>query len=219
MLAVTNMRKPARDVPMRWGDLIKQYDHVKLKTLLGGRFVYGYPPAVGKVDLIRPEDTRYLSDDYLIAEVDGEEQDRWTLAIRGVRPNKIYQLPCNQRMLLDDWILDLNRPKEIFKSPTSMINGTVADKENTVFIYHDFCCAVCFGTTGLLWIWNLFEGDLDTVSLQDEVVVCKSVMYWDDVARPAEIHVNNLTGAIVGGDQKWIDFYQENQSGAMQTTL
>jgi hypothetical protein len=204
---------------MRWADIIKQYDHVKLKAILGGRFVLGYPPAVGKVDLIRPEDARYLSDDFLIAEVDGEEPSRWTLAIRGVRTYNIYQLPCNQRVLLDDWIVDLNQPKEIFKSPTSMINGTVADKENTVFIYHDYCCGVCFGTSGLLWIWHLFEGCLDAIELHDEVVVCKSEMYWEGVARPAEIHVNKLTGAIVGGDQKWIDFYLENQSGAMQTTL
>jgi len=50
-----------------WDEVLDQYDLVKIKSLLGGKFTYGYPPSVGDVDIWLPEKAPFLSDKDLIA--------------------------------------------------------------------------------------------------------------------------------------------------------
>lgn len=204
------MRMFAGGVMRRWDELLKQYDCVKIRSLCGGRFRYGYPPSVGEVDVRLPWDSHFLHDSDCIALIEASNASAWSLAIRGARDENIYELPSGTQVLVGDYIVSLDKALDVQELPLGFITGVITDAENKRLYVFNTYHIICFGERGLLWENDsLFAGDMFSVSLNGDRIECVGSMYWIDADKDFKIVFDATTGVIIGGDAEAIAHHKD----------
>ncbi len=203
-------RMSAGAVMRRWDDLLKQYDCVKIRSLCGGRFRYGYPPSVGDVDVSLPSGSHMLRDSDCIALIETGENTHWTLAIQGANDENIYELPSGTQVLVGDYIVSFDKADDIQELPLGYVTGVITDAKNKRLYVFNTHQIICFDEGGVLWEKDgLFAGDMFSVSLHGDQLECVGAMYWIDTAASFKIILDTETCAIIGGDAEAIAHHKD----------
>jgi hypothetical protein len=190
------------DVMKRWDDLLEHYDLVNIRSLLGGRVKYGFPPAVKDVDVWLPAKASHLQDKDTIMSIRSDSGVEWSLAAQGVKQNDIQELPCGNMVLLGEWIMDVRLEKQVYASPLSFNREIISNGANKSLISSDSYQVICFQKDGKMWLRRgMFEADMFEVELSDKQIVCSGNVNWVSGHETKTIVLDAATGEVVGGDE------------------
>lgn len=180
----------------RWDKIAAGFDHVMLRSFCDGRIKIGYPPAVGQVD-INLTGSALLSDRHIIGQAEFDNCGTRSFALPSISPDLIHELPGGQHLLCEGWLIDLSDGSEIFEQPVRNVRGFLSANDR-LFSYWSHEIA-CYDRTGLSWFRRgLFGGNMQSVELAGDLLVCSGFFDWDSSCYRVEISA--VTGEITGGD-------------------
>ena len=184
---------------MHWDDIAAQYELVELRSFLDGQIVVGYPPAVGSVD-VNVTGSSILGGHHLIGRVSPQRGVAWTFAVEWIEQAEILALPCNRRLILGSWMIDLDAAGRLLEAPIDPVRGSIHSSGETVYLWslHE---VACFERNGQRWKRKaLFGGDLMSVVMQSGRLACLGYIDWVEPGRLFTLLLDPETGQISGGD-------------------
>ena len=187
---------------MRWDKTLDDEGRTRLRQILNGHAVVGYPPSVEEVD-VRPEGTRgLLRESDVIGWARDPEGGLWTFAVPNARMADVVEMPCSRITLIDEYLLDLDMPYAL----TRFMHGLTGWQKSlwhpngeAVYVYSTHQLAR-FDGGGHRWTREgLFGGNLLGVSAtRTGNVICRGFLDWDHEER--ELEIDPADGSIAGGD-------------------
>jgi|GEM_PF-3481597 len=191
-----------------WDDIAADYDRLTIQSYCGGRIRIGYPPAVGPADTWKrvPGGASFPSDEDMIGQVQADTGETWTFALQRTHKNDVHALPCQRRLIVGEWLIDLAKPRRLDPAPISPVRGTITS-DNRLFLY-DWAFVAAFGPDGPMWkSRGLFDADMMSVSLMDNAIACHGRLDWIDPDRFFRLLLDPATGEITGGDAEALEVY------------
>lgn len=186
---------------MHWDDSGAGYPLVKLRSFLRGQVVVGYPPSVGAVD-VNLTRASILSDSHLIGRVSPSGGQPWTFAIEWSLYDQVIALPCERRLLLGAWMIDIETHGRLLDSPVDPLRGSLTGWDGAMYIWslHE---VVGFDRNGQRWRrGGLFDADLETVKEQGQELACQGYLHWIEPGWLFTLLLDASSGRISGGDPK-----------------
>lgn len=189
---------------MHWDDIAAQYELVDLRSFLDGQVVVGYPPSVGSVD-VNLTRASILSGSHLIGRVSPTGGEPWTFAIEWLFEDEILPLPGSRRLMLGEWMIDLDAPGRLVNAPIAPLRGSIPGPDGAVFLWGLYE-VIRLERGGLQWkSQGLFGGDLTSVVLREGGLACLGPLDWIEPGRQFTLLLDPTTGRIAGGDPEAVE--------------
>lgn len=189
-------------VMKRWDSLLEQYEFVNIRSLLGGRVKYGYPPFVRDVDIWLPQKASFLQDIDLIMSVKSTSGREWSLAARGVKMDEVHAFPCGNRVLIGEWVVDIRLEDQIFCSPLSFNKKIISNEQAQFVMSYDPSQVLCLRSEGQTWLRRgLFEGDLFSAEISNNRIICIGQIDYLTKNADQTLELDLSTGRVIAGDK------------------
>lgn len=132
----------------------------------------------------------------------------WTFAVGHTRNEEILARPCGRRVILGDWMIDLETPGRLVEAPVQTIRGILSDPDGAAYMWNWHEVA-CFDRQCCRWnVSGLFNADFWSVDLREGQLTFRGYLDWVEPGRLFTLLLDPGTGQIAGGDPEALEAHR-----------